>query len=147
METPETRYAKNGDVAIAYQVIGEGPIDLLLIPGFISNVELAWEEPGLAAWYRELADVLPADRLRQAWNRAFPTGVTGARGSGDAHGRRACRHGRRRLERAVIIGYSEGSSLAASVRHHVPRADCRPDPLRLVLRVGLDGSRTLSGTT
>ena len=56
LQIPETRYAKSGDVNIAYQVTGEGPIDLILVPGFISNVELAWEEPGLAAWYRELAE-------------------------------------------------------------------------------------------
>jgi hypothetical protein len=49
-QIPETRYAKSGAVSIAYQVLGEGPIDVVLIPGFISNVELAWEEPGLAAW-------------------------------------------------------------------------------------------------
>src|SRR3984893_14869234 len=42
---PETRYAKSGDVHIAYQVSGAGPLDVVLVPGFISNVELAWEMP------------------------------------------------------------------------------------------------------
>jgi class 3 adenylate cyclase len=42
---PETRYAKSGDVHIAYQVSGEGPLDLVLVPGFVSNVELAAEMP------------------------------------------------------------------------------------------------------
>jgi class 3 adenylate cyclase len=41
--SPETRYAKSGDVHIAYQVSGEGPIDLVLVPGFVSHVELARE--------------------------------------------------------------------------------------------------------
>ncbi len=34
---PKTRYAKNGDVHIAYQVFGEGPVDLVFVPGFIST--------------------------------------------------------------------------------------------------------------
>src|SRR5919108_2897956 len=40
---PETRYARAGDLSIAYQVVGDGPFDLVLVPGFISHVELAWE--------------------------------------------------------------------------------------------------------
>ena len=52
---PETRYAKSGDVSVAYQVIGEGPIDLVLVPGFVSHVELAWEEPNLARVLTRLA--------------------------------------------------------------------------------------------
>lgn len=42
---PETRYARSGDVHIAYQVSGQGPPDVVFVPGFISNVELAWEVP------------------------------------------------------------------------------------------------------
>ena len=45
---PETRYAKSGDLNIAYQVVGEGPFDLIYVPGWISNVELNWEEPSHA---------------------------------------------------------------------------------------------------
>jgi pimeloyl-ACP methyl ester carboxylesterase len=45
---PETRYAKSGDLNIAYQVVGEGPRDLIYVPGWISNVELNWEEPSHA---------------------------------------------------------------------------------------------------
>jgi hypothetical protein len=36
---PETRYAKSGDIRIAYQVIGNGPLDLVFVPGFISNLD------------------------------------------------------------------------------------------------------------
>ncbi|TMC49626.1 MAG: hypothetical protein E6J20_17780 [Chloroflexi bacterium] len=39
---PETRYARSGEVSIAYQVVGEGPFDLVYVPGFVSNVELRW---------------------------------------------------------------------------------------------------------
>jgi hypothetical protein len=42
---PETLFAWNGDVALAYQVLGEGPIDLLYVPGFFSNVDVMWENP------------------------------------------------------------------------------------------------------
>jgi len=45
---PETRYAKSGDLNIAYQVVGDGPLDLIYVPGWISNVELNWEEPSHA---------------------------------------------------------------------------------------------------
>jgi len=54
-DVPETRYAKSGEYHIAYQVVGSGPIDLVFIPGFISNVEQAWEHPPLAHFYRRLA--------------------------------------------------------------------------------------------
>jgi class 3 adenylate cyclase len=52
---PETRYARSGALSIAYQVLGEGPLDLVLVPGWVSNVEYAWEEPSLARFYRRLA--------------------------------------------------------------------------------------------
>ena len=55
MEVPETRYARSGDVSIAYQVLGEGPFDLVRIPPFVSHVELAWQIPSLAAFYSQLA--------------------------------------------------------------------------------------------
>jgi pimeloyl-ACP methyl ester carboxylesterase/DNA-binding SARP family transcriptional activator len=52
---PETRYARNGDVSIAYQVTGTGPIDLVLVPGWVSHVEYAWEVPSYARFLRRLA--------------------------------------------------------------------------------------------
>ena len=42
---PETRYARSGDVSIAYQVVGDGPFDVVRIPGWMSHVELAWTTP------------------------------------------------------------------------------------------------------
>ncbi|HEY3210937.1 MAG TPA: adenylate/guanylate cyclase domain-containing protein [Actinomycetota bacterium] len=52
---PETRYARSGDVNIAYQVVGEGKLDLVFVFGWISNVELAWEEPNLARFLEGLS--------------------------------------------------------------------------------------------
>ena len=51
---PKTRYAKSGDVHIAYQVFGEGPVDLVFVPGFISHIENYWDEPSFARWLRRL---------------------------------------------------------------------------------------------
>jgi class 3 adenylate cyclase len=52
---PDTRYARSGDVNIAYQVVGHGPFDLVYVPGWISNIELMWEEPAHARLLRRLA--------------------------------------------------------------------------------------------
>jgi pimeloyl-ACP methyl ester carboxylesterase len=52
---PETRYAKSGDVHIAYQVLGDGPIDLVFVPGFVSNVEETWTSPARARFFQRLA--------------------------------------------------------------------------------------------
>ncbi|MBI5264458.1 MAG: adenylate/guanylate cyclase domain-containing protein [Bradyrhizobium sp.] len=52
---PKTQYAKSGDVRIAYQVVGEGPFDLVFVPGFISNLDVAWEEPYRARVWARLA--------------------------------------------------------------------------------------------
>jgi class 3 adenylate cyclase/alpha-beta hydrolase superfamily lysophospholipase len=51
---PETKYAKSGGVNIAYQVTGEGPFDLVLVPGWVSHVENAWEEPSFARFLHRL---------------------------------------------------------------------------------------------
>jgi class 3 adenylate cyclase len=52
---PETRYAKSGDVHIAYQIVGNGPLDLVVVPGFISHVEWLWEESTCARFLSRLA--------------------------------------------------------------------------------------------
>jgi class 3 adenylate cyclase len=52
---PATRYALSGDVNIAYQVMGEGPVDIIMVPGMISHVEFAHEMPGYTAFLRRLS--------------------------------------------------------------------------------------------
>ena len=54
-DVPKTRYAKSGGVNIAYQVVGSGPPDLVYVPGWLSNVEMMWENPLLARFLRRLA--------------------------------------------------------------------------------------------
>jgi class 3 adenylate cyclase len=52
----ETRYARSHDgTSIAYQVHGEGPLDLVFVPGFVSHAEVVWEEPAIARFLRRLA--------------------------------------------------------------------------------------------
>jgi class 3 adenylate cyclase/alpha-beta hydrolase superfamily lysophospholipase len=52
---PQTRYARSGDLHIAYQVVGEGPVDLVYVPSWISQVEHYWEEPLVARYFHRLA--------------------------------------------------------------------------------------------
>jgi len=51
---PETRYALSGDVNIAYQVVGDGPFDVIFVPGFVTHVELQWRLPGMGDFIRGL---------------------------------------------------------------------------------------------
>jgi pimeloyl-ACP methyl ester carboxylesterase len=110
---PETRYAKSGDVNIAYQVVGEGPLDLVYVPGWISNIELMWEEPGHARLLRRLAsfsrlilfdkrgtglsDPVPLERLPTLEQR-----MDDVRAVMDAAG----------SERAALFGSSEGGLMS-----------------------------------
>ena len=48
---------KSGGVHIAYQVVGEGERDLLFVPGLMSHLELAWDDPGTVSFYRRLASL------------------------------------------------------------------------------------------
>jgi pimeloyl-ACP methyl ester carboxylesterase len=52
---PQTRYARSGDAHLAYQVLGDGPIDLVLVPGFVSNVEHYWEMPNVPRMFERVA--------------------------------------------------------------------------------------------
>jgi pimeloyl-ACP methyl ester carboxylesterase/DNA-binding CsgD family transcriptional regulator len=108
---PETRYARSGGVRVAYQVVGEGPLDLILIHGFVSNVEIAWEEPHLAQFLNRLASF---SRLivfdKQGTGLSDPVSdppsyaqrVDDIRAVMDAAG----------SQRAALLGISEGGPLA-----------------------------------
>jgi pimeloyl-ACP methyl ester carboxylesterase/DNA-binding CsgD family transcriptional regulator/class 3 adenylate cyclase len=107
--TPETRYARSGDVHIAYQVIGDGPIDLVFVMGWISNLELFWEGPS-AAFLRRLASfsrLIVFDKRGTGLSdkvSALPTieqRMDDVRAVMDAAG----------SERAVLFGISEGGAM------------------------------------
>ncbi len=52
---PQTHYTKSGNVNIAYQVVGDGPLDLVWVPGWVSNIEYSWEEPTIRRFLERLA--------------------------------------------------------------------------------------------
>ena len=111
MEHIQTRYAKNGDIHVAYQVFGEGDIDLVFIPGFISHIENYWEEPNFARWLRRLGSfsrVIMFDKQgtglsdRGSELPELDVRMDDVRAVMDAEG----------VQRSVIFGISEGGSLA-----------------------------------
>ena len=110
MDAPEVRYARSGDVSIAYQVVGEGPFDIVYVPGSFSNVELAWTNPSIAAFYGRLSSIgrlILFDRRgtglsdRVADIPPLETRMDDVRAVMDAAG----------SERAAIIGASEGGPM------------------------------------
>jgi DNA-binding SARP family transcriptional activator/class 3 adenylate cyclase/alpha-beta hydrolase superfamily lysophospholipase len=110
----EIRYARSGDVRIAYQVVGDGPLDLVLVHGWVCTFQPGWENPKLAGFYRRLASIgrlilfdkrgtglsdrVPADRLPD-----LETRIDDVRAVLDAAG----------SERAAILGISEGGPMSA----------------------------------
>jgi pimeloyl-ACP methyl ester carboxylesterase/DNA-binding CsgD family transcriptional regulator len=55
MKPPETRYARSGEVRIAYQVVGQGALDLVFVPGWLANLEVHWEDAGFSHFLQRLA--------------------------------------------------------------------------------------------
>ncbi|MGH8637245.1 MAG: alpha/beta fold hydrolase, partial [Burkholderiales bacterium] len=55
MERPETKFAWNGNISLAYQVSGRGATDLIYLQGYCSNVDMNWESPYLSRFLRGLA--------------------------------------------------------------------------------------------
>src|SRR5256885_15730048 len=113
MEQPRTRYARSGEISIAYQVVGDKPFDLIWVPGWISNVEESWEVPEYAHFLHRLAsfsrlilfdkrgtglsDRVSNDRLPTLEQR-----MDDVRAVLDAVG----------SESAALLGHSEGSGMS-----------------------------------
>ena len=55
MDVPEVQYARSGDVNIAYQVTGDGPFDLVFVPGYVTHLELHWRIPSFAPFLERLS--------------------------------------------------------------------------------------------
>ncbi len=55
MNVPETKFTQSGEICIAYQVVGNGPLDLVIVPGFVSHLEQAWEDPSYSRFLMQLA--------------------------------------------------------------------------------------------
>jgi hypothetical protein len=73
MAAPVTHYVKSDDVHIAYQVVGDGPQDLLFVPGFVSHVEALWQVPARSVFFRRLASFrakeYPDQRISRGYRR------------------------------------------------------------------------------
>ena len=109
---PETRYALNGDVNIAYQVMGAGPVDIIMVPGVVSHIEFTHETEGYTAFLRRLstfARVVTFDKRGQGLSDrisgapSLEQRMDDVRAIMEAIG----------SQRAAIIGFSEGCAMSA----------------------------------
>ncbi len=113
MAVPETRYANSGDVRIAYQVVGQGSLDLVFVPGFISNLDVQWEDPGFAHLLNRLSAFTRlilfdkrgtglSDRIDNHHLPTLETRMDDVRAVMDAVG----------SDRAALLGASEGGPMS-----------------------------------
>jgi DNA-binding SARP family transcriptional activator/pimeloyl-ACP methyl ester carboxylesterase len=111
-EVPQTRYvASGGDVHIAYQVVGDGDRDIVFVPGLMSHVELAWEDPGTVAFYRRLASIgrlILFDKRDTGLSDRAPRDSPLEERMEDVRAVMAAASS----ERAVLFGYSEGAPMS-----------------------------------
>jgi len=108
---PETRYARSGDINIAYQVVGEGPVDVLIVPGAISHLELIYELPGCTNFMQRLsrfARVISFDKRGQGLSDrvsgvpSLEERMDDVRAVLDAVG----------SQRTALVGFSEGCAMS-----------------------------------
>jgi pimeloyl-ACP methyl ester carboxylesterase/class 3 adenylate cyclase len=134
---PQTRYAKSGGVNIAYQVVGDGPIDLVLVPGWLSNIDVFWEEPRLARLLTRLASfsrlILFDKRGTGLSDRvsdmpSLEVRMDDVRAVMDAVG----------SQRAALFGYSEGGAMC------ILFAATYPDRASALIMAGSFARRTLA---
>ena len=121
---PVTRYAKSGDIHVAYQVFGEGPLNLVIAPFFVSNVEVFWEYPDAARWLLRLASFARvamfdkrgtgmSDRVTEL--PGLEQRIDDVRAVMDAVG----------MEQAALLGMSEGGPLTALLLRPIPSGAAR----------------------
>ena len=134
MIQPKTNYAQNGDVNIAYQVIGDGPLDLLFLPPFVSHLDLYWATPETAAFFSRLASfsrLILFDKRGTGLSDPVSGAATleermeDVRAVLDACG----------SQRTAIFGLSEGGTDEPAVRRDLPGAHDGADHVRLVCQV------------
>ena len=135
MSNPPTQYAKSGDASIAYQVVGEGPIDLVVVLGFATHLELQWESPPFARFFERIASF---SRLiifdKRGTGLSDPVAevpileqrVDDVRAVMDAAG----------SERAALLGVSEGGPMS------VLYAATQPDRVAALVLCGAMGRTT-----
>jgi pimeloyl-ACP methyl ester carboxylesterase/DNA-binding CsgD family transcriptional regulator len=119
---PATKYARSGGHSLAYCVFGEGPIDFLIVSGFIGHIEHAWKEPSLSRFLSKLAAfsrVIMFDKHGTGLSDALPAANAPSLGERvddiEAVLDAAASH------RAVVFGWSEGGLSAIAFAHRSPQ--------------------------
>ena len=144
MVIPEMRYARSGECRIAYQVLGDGPFDLVWTPGALSHLELRWADEGVNRFYRALSSfsrLIVFDKRgtglsdRVAGIADLETRMDDIRAVMDAAG----------SETAAVCGVSEGGPMAAALRRHLSRARAGARQLRLAAAVRPRAELSLGG--
>ncbi len=111
MQAPEVRYARRGDSAIAYQVLGQGPPDLVVTPGFVSHLDLHWTMPSYTHFFENLASfsrVIVFDKRGTGLSDPTPDAVRFDQRAEDI----LAVMDAARVSRAVLMGVSEGGPLS-----------------------------------
>ena len=141
----ETSYASCGDLSLAYQVFGDGPIELVFVGPFVSHVELFWAMPEFKAFFEQLATFCrvaifdkagvgmsdPVPKVRTLDDRADEIEAVM-----DAVG----------FEKAAVFGMSEGGTASVVVRGQTTGANAGVDPLRHLPVHGKSGGTTSIAT-
>jgi len=138
----ETRYARSGDVNVAYQTLGSGAVDLVFVMGWVSNIDQFWTEPSFARFLQRLAsfsrlivfdkrgtglsDRVPVEHLPTLEER-----MDDVRAVMDASGSR----------QAALVGVSEGGRSACCSRPHIRSG--RPRSSRSALMRGVFARRII----
>jgi class 3 adenylate cyclase/pimeloyl-ACP methyl ester carboxylesterase len=108
---PQTRYALSGDLHIAYQVVGDGPIDVVYVPSWISQIEHNWDEPRVARYFRRLASfsrLIMFDRRGSGLSDPVPNAPTLEEQMDDV----VAVMGAAGSERAAVFALLEGGAMA-----------------------------------
>ena len=109
MTPPDVSYARSGEVAIAYQVVGDGPTDIVFVRGITGDLLSTWEQPLLVRHVEGLAAMRSGADARQARHGSFGPRAGGAVDR-DGDGRRPGGHGRRRVEERCALDAAASST-------------------------------------
>lgn len=129
LTVPETRYTRCGTINIAYQVFGEGPENLVLVPGWVSNIDVMWEEPRLASYLRRLgtfARVMLFDKRGTGLSDRVTDAPMLEERMEDVHAVMQAVG----AERAALVGSSEGGPMCALF------AATYPEKARALIMIG-----------
>lgn len=120
---PRTQYAKSDDVHVAYQLYGSGPKNLVLVPGFVSQIETYWEEPTWAKWLERLGSFARVALFDKRGTGLSDRGVAVPDMDKRMDDIRAVMDAAE-METAYVMGISEGGSLATVfAAYQGPRCD------------------------